>query len=158
VPGARQALEMAIPARHSTWTVSILAVCRGPAGQVLVGIERRTLPAAQLRFGDAALACVLAWRVAMLPDAPDPLLTAAAQAVGCPPGSLTRLGAAYHPSLGITPERVQPFVVPAMELPSAQRAALAFVALDSVLARAGEVRDGHLLIAAFRLAGMIGAA
>ena len=158
VPGARQALEMAIPARHSTWTVSILAVCGDTAGQILIGIERRILPAAQLRFGDAALPRVPAWRVAVLPDAADPLLMAAAHAAGCAPESLTRLGAAYHPSLGITPERVQPFVVPATALPSTQRAALAFVSLDSVLARAGEVRDGHLLIAAFRLAGMIGAA
>lgn len=158
LPGALQALEMAIPARHGTWTVSVLAACRDAAGQILVGVERRLLPAAQLRFGDAALPCVPAWRVAVLPDAPDPLLAAAAQAAGCAPGSLTPLGAAYHPSLGITPERVQPFVVSAAALPPAQRATLAFVSLESILARAGEVRDGHLLIAAFRLAGMVGAA
>lgn len=158
VPGARQALEMAIPARHSTWTVSILPTCRDTAGRLVIGIERRVLPAAQLRFGDAALPCVPAWRVPLLPDAADPLLSAAAQAMGCDAGALTRLGAAYHPSLGITPERVQPFVLPADALPTDKRSWLDFVALDELLARAREVRDGHLLIAAFRLAGMTGLA
>jgi hypothetical protein len=158
VPGARQPLEMAVPARHSTWTVSVLAACRDATRRVMVGIERRILPAPQLRFGDAALPCVPAWRVAVLPDAPDPLLAAAAQAAGCAPEALTRLGAAYHPSLGITPERVQPFVVAATALPPAQRASLAFVPLDAVLARAGEVHDGHLLVAAFRLAGLLSTA
>jgi hypothetical protein len=155
-PGARQALEMAIPARHGTWTVSVLPACRDATGRALIGIERRILPSAQLRFGDAALPCVPAWRVAVLPDAPDPLLTAAADAAGCAPDALTRLGAAYHPSLGITPERVQPFVVAAGALPPERRAALTFVPLDDVLERARDVRDGHLLIAAFRLAGMLG--
>jgi len=155
VPGARQALEMAVPARHGTWTVSVLPVCRDSTGSVLIGIERRVLPAAQLRFGDAGLPCVPAWRVALLPDAPDPLRAAAAGAVGCPTEALVRLGAPYHPSLGITPERVQPFVVAAGDLPQAQRSTLAFAPLESVLAQAGAVRDGHLLIAAFRLAGML---
>jgi SAM-dependent methyltransferase len=156
-PGARQALEMAIPARHGTWTVSVLAACHGTADRVLVGIERRVLPAAQLRFGDAALPCVPAWRLSVLPDDADPLLAGAAQAAACPPQALVRLGAPYHPSLGITPERVQPFVVPAHSLPPERRAGLDFVALDEILAGAGAVRDGHLLIAAFRLASMIGA-
>ena len=137
---------MAIPTRHGTWTVSVLPACRDATGRALIGIERRTLPSAQLRFGDAALPCVPAWRVAVLPDAPDPLLTAAADAAGCAPDALIRLGAAYHPSLGITPERVQPFVVAAGALPPAHRAALTFVPLDDVLARARDVRDGHLLI------------
>ncbi|TWT15030.1 trans-aconitate 2-methyltransferase [Reyranella sp. CPCC 100927] len=155
VPGARQALEMAIPARHGTWTVSALPVYRDTSGRILIGIERRVLPAAQLRFGDAGLPCVPAWRVALLPDAPDPLRQAAADAVGCPTEAVVRLGAPYHPSLGITPERVQPFVVAAGDLPQSLRASLAFATLESVLARAGDVRDGHLLIAAFRLAGML---
>ncbi|HJQ60791.1 MAG TPA: methyltransferase domain-containing protein [Vineibacter sp.] len=154
-PGARQALEMAIPAKHTTWTVSILPVCRDVDGNVLVGIERRVLPAAQLRFGDAALPCVPAWRVALLPDAADPLLTAAAEAMGCAPVALTRLGAAYHPSLGITPERVQPFVMHAAALPADKRAALHFAPLGVILRRAATLPDGHLLIAAFRLAGVI---
>jgi SAM-dependent methyltransferase len=157
-PGARQALEMAIPAKHSTWTVAVLPVCRDATDRVLVGIERRILPAAQLSFGDAALPCVPAWRVALLPDAADPLLRAAAQAMGCTSEALTRLGAAYHPSLGITPERVQPFVMQAAALPADRRAGLHFVPLGALLSRSATLRDGHLLIAAFRLAGMLGVA
>ena len=71
---------------------------------------------------------------------------------------LVRPAAPYHPSLAITPARVQPFVVAATALPAARRASLAFVALDRVLERAAQVRDGHLLIAAFRLAGMLATA
>ena len=68
-----------------------------------------------------------------------------------------RLGAPYYPSLGITPERVQPFVVAASALPRELRESLSFVPLRHILSHADSVRDGHLLIAAFRLAGMTGA-
>ncbi|MCR0985078.1 class I SAM-dependent methyltransferase [Roseomonas populi] len=152
VRGAEQVLELAVPAHHGAWTVSVLPVARDAGGRVLVGLERRVLPAAQLGFGDAALPCVPAWRLGVPPDAPEPLREAAARAAGCAPGSLAPLGAAYHPSSGITPERVQPFVVPLDAMPSALREVLQPVPLRWLLDRAALLRDGHLLIAAFRLA------
>ena len=50
---------------------------------------------------------------AKLGQVAQPLRAAAAASAGCTSDALTALGAPYHPSLGITPERVQPFVVPA---------------------------------------------
>ena len=72
--------------------------------------------------------------------------------MGCDPAALTPLGAAYHSSLGLSPERVQPFTVPFAALPPALRAGLRVVRLAEMLDAAGTVRDGPLLIAAFRLA------
>lgn len=150
--GAEVVLELAVPAHHDAWTVSVLPVGRDAEGEVLVGLERRILPAAQLGFGDAALPCVPAWRLTMPPDAPEPLREAAAWAAGCAPEALTPLGASYHPSPGVSPERVQPFVASADALPSALRDALHFVHLSALLDRAALLRDGHLLISVFRLA------
>ena len=156
VPGAELTLELAVPARHGGWTVSVLPFACDAAGALFVGLERRLLPAAQLRFGDAALLCVPAWRVGVPPDAPEPLRAAAATAAGCDPAALTPLGAAYHPSLGLSPERVQPFAVPVGALAAAMRASLLFVPLRDILQAAGTVGDGHLLVAAFRLAAATG--
>ena len=151
-PGGEQVLEMALPVHHGAWTVSVLPVGLDPAGGLLAGLERRRLPAAQLGFGQAALPTVPAWRLDRLPDAPSPLRAAAAAAVGCDPAALTALGAAYYSSLGLSPERVQPFTVAAAALPPGLRDELSFVRLPELLDAAETVRDGHLLIAAFRLA------
>ena len=152
VPGGNQVLEMALPTRHGAWTVSVLPIGLAPDGTLLVGLEQRRLPAAQLGFGNAALPTVPAWRLDLLPEAPEPLRAAAGQAAGCDPARLTPLGAAYHSSLGLSPERVQPFTVPWGALPPGLRDQLRFVPLREILDDAASVLDGHLLIAAFRLA------
>ncbi len=151
LPGGETGLEVALPTRHSAWTVSVLPFGRSGAGEIVVGLERRVLPAAQLRFGDAALPCVPAWRLGPPPDAPEPLRAAAASAAGCDEALLTPLGAAYHPSLGLSPERVQPFAAPIGALPAKWRDALCFVPLQAVLDASADIRDGHLLVAAARL-------
>ena len=155
-PGGRQVLELAAPAHHDSWTVSVLPVARDAAGQTLVGLERRVLPAAQLGFGDAGLACVPAWRLGPPRDTPDPLRDGAASSAGCEANRLCPLGGAYHPSLGISAERVQPFAVAADALPEATCHSLHFVPLAALLDAAAQVRDGHLLVAAFRLAAALG--
>jgi hypothetical protein len=85
----------------------------------------------------------------------NPLREGAALKAGCPAARLVRLGGAYHPSLGISSERVQPFVVAADALADSVLQRLCFVALDELLDGAGQVRDGHLLVSAFRLSGAL---
>lgn len=155
VKGGEQTLEMAFPTRHSIWTVGVLPVGLDADGAVVIGIEWRQLPAAQQQFGQSHLACIEAWRVVVLPDHPEPLKMAAATQADVRIEDLVPLGPVFTPSLGVSPERIQLFVVPADHH---HGSGLQFVRLDDILGQLDTVRDGHLLIALFRLMGMLGLA
>jgi|AraplaMF_Col_mMF_1032025.scaffolds.fasta_scaffold00062_28 hypothetical protein len=64
--------------------------------------------------------------------------------------SLTALGGGYFSSLGITTERVYPFIADARNLPRNIMESLVFCRLTDVLAAPHRITDGHLLIAASR--------
>jgi hypothetical protein len=64
--------------------------------------------------------------------------------------SLSALGGGFFSSLGITAERVYPFVADAQILPRKITEGLAFCRLSDVLAEPSKIGDGHLLIAASR--------
>jgi len=63
---------------------------------------------------------------------------------------LTAVAGAYFSSLGITTERVYPWIADASALPNRITESLVFCRLSDVLARAREIADGHLLVAASR--------
>lgn len=92
-PGGEQVLELALPSHRSSWTVLVMPVGRSPESDVVVGLKRRSLPAAQLGFGSPNLFTVLAWRTGVLPEAAGPLHVAAAISSGCNATALTSLGA-----------------------------------------------------------------
>jgi SAM-dependent methyltransferase len=146
-------LEWAEPFSGSPASASILAVAKQVDGTILIGIEMRQLPAAQALTGNAALPCVPAWRLPTRPASPAAARAMLAQRLGFAEESgLTALGGAYFSSLGITTERVYPFIGDALSLPSKITAGLAFCRLSDVLAAAKRIADGHLLIAASRAA------
>ncbi len=152
---ASQEYEFVVPARMSANTISVLPVVRRPSdGAVLIGVERRDLPAAQLLCGNAVTIGVPAFRlpaeVASLGDA----RRFAAEALRCSELALTPLGAAYRPSLGVTPETVYPYTVAEANLNPDWE--IAFVPLAEVVASAARVRDGHLLVSALRLSDALG--
>jgi hypothetical protein len=60
------------------------------------------------------------------------------------------LGGGYFSSLGITTERVYPFIADARNLPRKIMESLVFCRLTDVLAAPQKIADGHLLIAASR--------
>jgi hypothetical protein len=129
----------------------VLPVSRAANGTILIGIEPRNLPAAQLLSGNAALPCVPAWRLPTRPGCPAEARAMLARRLGLNEESgLTALGGAYFSSLGITTERVYPFIAEVRNLPEDIAAGLVFSPLTDVLAAAQQVADGHLLIAASR--------
>jgi hypothetical protein len=60
------------------------------------------------------------------------------------------LGGGYFSSLGITTERVYPFIADAAALPHRITDGLVFCRLSDVLAAPRRIADGHLLIAVSR--------
>jgi len=159
---ARQPLEYVAPRTFSTNTLAVAALLRHE-GRVYMGIAREDLPAAQAFRGHSNLLVTPAWRI---PREIKSLTPARAwvkermqREYGVCSGNVWELGGRYHPTPGLTPEVVFPV---AFEVQSVSEAPgqLLWVPLESLLARAGELRDGHLRILCFRAAhalGMMGA-
>jgi hypothetical protein len=73
-------------------------------------------------------------------------------------GESDGLGRRLFSSLGITTERVYPFIADAGTLPRNITEALVFCRLSDVLAQPNKIADGHLLIAASRAGHLFGTA
>jgi SAM-dependent methyltransferase len=147
----RVSLEWAEPFSGSPASASILAAAQQADGTILIGIEMRNLPAAQVLIGNATLPCLPAWRLPTRPNGPEAARDMLAKRLDlAEETSLTALGGGYFSSLGITTERVYPFIVDARMLPRKITAGLHFCRLSDVLARPDRIADGHLLIAASR--------
>ena len=144
-------LEWAEPFSGSPASASILAAARQADGMVLIGIEMRHLPAAQVLTENAILPCVPAWRLPTRPVSPEAARDMLAKRLDLPEqASLTALGGGYFSSLGVTTERVYPFIADAQSLSRKITEGLHFCRLSDVLAVPSRIADGHLLIAVSR--------
>jgi len=121
--------------------------------QVYVGIEKRHLPVPQLQEGNSLLWAAPAYRVPREVTNRFELQTFIQEKVifGSKVVSSSRLGEKYLPCIGVTPEQVYPYVV-TLDRPSPD---LYWMALDDLMHRTAQLRDGHLLICLFRLAHYI---
>lgn len=150
---ASQKLEFVLPRDHgdkpiSSNTLSVLPLMRGVDGEILVGLEERHLPAPQRHDGDSRHLCAPAWRLPTAVDSLDAAEGFVAAKLG-DGAKLQRLGESYFASLGLSPERVYPYLAtwPEGAKPPAE---LNFVPLKDVFQQMERLRDGHLLIAATR--------
>jgi len=145
---AEQELEFVLPRERSVNTVVALPVFRD--GQPYIGVETRLLPVPQIHEGNARILTAPAWRLGRDVATLDQAKAFVAERLRVHVEDVVGLGAAYFPSAGITPERVHPFAVrlsqPCEELD------YDFVPLSEVRRHRHALRDGHLLVAALRLA------
>jgi hypothetical protein len=113
-------------------------------------METRLLPVPQIHEGNARILTAPAWRLGRDVATLDQAKAFVAERLRVHVEDVVGLGAAYFPSAGITPERVHPFAVrlsqPCEELD------YDFVPLSDVRRHRHALRDGHLLVAALRLA------
>jgi hypothetical protein len=151
-------LELVVPRPTSCSTLSILPMvfCDG---QVLVGLETRDLPAAQVFTGQSSLVSNPAFR---LPQAVQSLDQADAQLsyhllhlFGARTLQSWPLGGKYYPAAGVTPEVVYPVAVQ-VDVQTIKDSSLQFVALAELVAHRHLISDGHLLVLLFRLAHALG--
>lgn len=156
-PVASSVLEYAVPAFASTNTVAVAVVFK--SGQTIyLGLEDRDLPAAQSFTGHSNLLTPPAWRlpkgVQSMDQAMDWTLSRIEEELGIKVGDLRNLGGPFHPTPGLTPESVYPFVA---EVQAASKAPkqLRWVALPELFDRRSEVKDCQLRILTFRVAHML---
>jgi SAM-dependent methyltransferase len=150
-------LDWAEPRSGSPCTGSILPVLRRQDGSYLVGIELRELPGAQIHTGNATMPCVPAWRLSARPKDAISARQMLTSMLDLPAGQLlTPLGGSYFASLGVTSERVFPYIADASCLPQSQRHALVFCDLAALVTAHAQIRDGHLLISLSRAAHALG--
>jgi len=153
-----QVLEYVVPSRYSCTTISTAIVVRDAAGYWL-GVDDFDLAVAQAFTGNSNIPVVPAWR---LPKAIKRRSQAMAwitdrvdQDYGVETRAYWELGGRYHPSLGITPEVIYPYLVLAGSRRAAPRE-LAWVRLEDLLEHRDLLMDCHLRVVAFRLAHALG--
>ena len=126
---------------------------------LLVGLERRELPAFQQRGLSSRVAVVPAWRVPRrFTDGASARRWASRRLeaeFGVRVRALRPLGEGYFPSPGQTPERVTPFAA-AVELAGDRPRGLRFVALETLLAELEAIPDLHSRVLLLRLAHATG--
>jgi hypothetical protein len=141
-------LEYVVPQKVSTNTLITLPVIRHN-GEVFVGLEIRDLPVPQLLSGNSnimvAPACRLPIATSNFKQLEDYLLEM--DFYGTRITGFNKLGEKFFPSIGVTPEQVYPYIV-APEFATDQ---LKWVKLNDLWNCLESIRDGHLLIALFRL-------
>ncbi len=153
-------LELCAPRTYSLSTVSLVPVAK-LGEEIVVGVERRDLPAVQLQTEAkrSGLITCPAWRlpktITTRSDAEEEVSRNLLGHFGVRALRVLPLGGKYYPSIGATPEVVYPMLaeVDAASLP---HSALAFVRLSQLLSERDRIEDAHLLIALCRLAHALG--
>lgn len=145
---SEQVLEYIEPQKLSSNTIVTLPVysCNG---LVYVGIEKRNLPVPQLIDGNSCLLTVPAFRlpkeVSNQKEMKEFVLKR--DFFNAKVDTITKLGEKYLPCIGISPEQVYPHIV-TLNKPSKD---LYWITLDQLIENAHKLKDGHLLIAIYRL-------
>jgi len=158
-------LELAVPRTRSATTVATAAIAR-IGGALHLGLDDDDFPAAQCFHGASQMLVAPAWRL------PREVLGAVApiratQAFvreryraehGLEVGEIVELGGRYFPSAGVTPEVVFPWLVVMTGLVEGivPKRRLRFVPLSDAVSHADELVDGHLRVAVWRAASMLG--
>ena len=158
-PVAASVLEYAVPASVSTNTVAVALVFK--IGEAIhLGLEDRDLPAAQSFTGHSNLLTPPAWRLPRDVQSMDQARTwvheRMSTELGVTAGNLRPLGGPFHPTTGLTPESVYPFVSEVQGVAEAPKQ-LRWVALQELLGRRSEMKDCQLRVLAFRVAHMLSA-
>ncbi len=145
--------EYVIPRTLSLSTVSAIPVIR-TENATLVGLEFRDLPAVQSFTNNSRIATVPAWRlprnVSHVMEIPSFLGEVMARDFKVSVRDVWELGGAYFASPGVTPESVYPYVVE-IAATKANDTELMFISAKLLKLNVGQIKDGHLLTAAFRL-------
>jgi SAM-dependent methyltransferase len=153
-------LELCAPRAYSLSTVSLVPVIQ-LGNDILVGVERRELPAVQLQTNGlrSGLITCPAWRlpktITTRSDAEAEVSRNLLGHFGVRALRVLPLGGKYYPSIGATPEVVYPMLAE-VDAASLTSSALAFVRLSQLLSERDRIEDAHLLIALCRLAHALG--
>lgn len=151
---AQQEFEFILPAGASANVVTVLPLILNRDGEVCAGLEKRFLPAPQVREASAEIYVLPSFRLPFSVDTMDKARHFIAQKLSQSQDSVSKLGEGYFSSLGLTPERVHPFVL-SLRDDQSFHSTLTFVRCRELFHAAHELRDAHLLISLFRAVHML---
>ena len=145
-PVATQTREWVIPKPYSLDTVTLtVLVTRGDT--VYIGLDDHDLPASQAIDNNSALLVIPAWRIphniTTRRGTRQWIATRALETYNLSIDTFFELGGPYHPSAGLTPERVTP-------LATSAHGNLHWMALDEAVAQRHTFLDGHTRISILR--------
>jgi SAM-dependent methyltransferase len=152
-------LEYVVPRSLSINTIATALLTRS-GGEVLIGVDDDDLPAAQSFNGNSELLVAPAWRlprnIVRRRDAKRWIEERLMREYGIRAKRFWELGGQYHPSPGITPERVMPFAVEIDAQVSPALRPLCWLPLADAIRYADRIQDGHLRIVLFRASHALG--
>jgi ubiquinone/menaquinone biosynthesis C-methylase UbiE len=154
---ASQSLEYVMPRTLSANTVATAILARS-GDDLLIAVDDDDLPAAQSFNGNSNLLVTPAWRLPhglrRRSEAHRWIRERIASEYGLETSAPRELGGPYHPSPGLTPERVYPLALSVERTTSLGR--LHWISIREAIAHADQLRDGHLRIVLFRAAHAFG--
>ena len=150
---AAQALEFVVPRSLSINTIATALLARRN-GQILIGVDDDDLPAAQSFNGNSSLLVAPAWRLPRaIVDRRDGrrwIEERLLREYGLRVRQWWELGGRYHPSPGITPERVYPYALEVDAQVAPGERPLYWLPLEEAARHADRLHEGHLRIVLFR--------
>jgi hypothetical protein len=154
-----QPLEYVVPRELSINTIATALLARR-GGEMLIGVDDDDLPAAQSFNGNSELLVAPAWRLpkAMTRrrDARRWIEARLLREYGVRAAQWWELGGKYHPSPGITPERVYPYAIEIDAQVASGERPLYWLPLEEAARYADRLHDGHLRIVLFRALHALG--
>src|SRR5207253_2204840 len=154
-----QALEYVVPHDMSINTISTALLTRR-GDEILIGVDDDDLPAAQSFTGNSALLVAPAWRlpksVTRRRDARRWIEERLLRDYGVRTKQWWELGGKYHPSPGVTPERVYPYAIEIDAQVAPGERPLCWLPLRQAARHADQLHDGHLRIVLFRALHALG--
>ncbi|WP_430815535.1 methyltransferase domain-containing protein [Carboxylicivirga sp. RSCT41] len=150
--GSEQVLEYIEPTQLSSNTIVTLPVYRYN-GHIYVGIEKRNLPVPQLIEGNSCLLAAPAFRLPKDIRNQDEMKEYVLNRdfFNTKVVAITKLGEKYLPCIGVCPEQVYPHIV-TLNNPTSD---LYWIEVEELINNANQIKDGHLLIAIYRLQHML---
>jgi hypothetical protein len=154
-----QSLEYVVPRELSINTIATALLARR-GGEMLIAVDDDDLPAAQSFNGTSDLLVAPAWRlpksIARRRDARRWIEQRLLREYGVRAAQWWELGGKYHPSPGITPERVYPYAIEVDAQVASGERPLYWLPLEEAARHADRLYDGHLRIVLFRAAHALG--
>jgi hypothetical protein len=156
---ASQPLESVVPNTLGINTI-VTALLARHGDEVLIALDDDDLPAAQSFNGNSNLLVAPAWRLPCEVTSRRAAFAWTSERIakeyGLHASRWFELGGRYHPSPGITPERVYPFAVEIDSVTGDGERPLEWVSLRDAIANADRLHDGHLRVVLFRAAHALG--
>lgn len=150
-------MEFIVPTSRSVDTFSVVPYANAH-GEILVGLEQRSLPSFEQAGFGAQVAVIPAWRISQeatsVEQARTELTNRMLNDFNLHARDILPLGEGYFASSGQTPEKIQPHAVE-VDLSQGPKD-LVFIPLKNLLANIEQIPDLHTRIGVYRLAHALG--